>query len=150
MQTHVPQLWWLRLATFSLAALASASAAYWVLQWKTPAPASVGAPPVLAPARMLDPQAVARLLGGGQSAAAAPAAPSLASRLKLLGVVANQAHGGSALIAVDGKPARPFRVGAVVTDSLVLHSVGPRSAALATDRQAPVALTLELPKLGQP
>jgi general secretion pathway protein C len=153
MPSHHPsyRLWWLRLATFSLAALAAASAAFWLLKWTAPAPAS--ATPVLSAAGQVDPQAVARLLGGGQTAATPASGASLdtsASRFKLTGVVADRRSGGYALIAIDGKPAQPYRVGAPVDGALVLHSVAPRSAALAASVDAPVALTLELPALAQP
>ena len=102
MQTHPHHLWWLRIATFSLAALAAASAAYWVLKWIAAAPAGVAAAPVYAAPAQTDPQVVARLLGGGLAgAASAPQGTvpaSAASRFKLSGVVANRAQGGYALI----------------------------------------------------
>lgn len=154
MQTHAHNnIWWLRLATFSLAALAAASAAYWVLKWLG---ADAGQPTAAvlfsAPAQT-DPQVVARLLGGAQTGgAAAPgvALDNAASRFKLTGVVAERSSGGYALIAIDGKPAKPYRVGTPVDAGLVLHSVAPRSAALAASQDAPVSLTLELPKLSPP
>jgi general secretion pathway protein C len=76
------------------------------------------------------------------SGTAAPVA-SLSSRFVLTGVVADQSHSGAALIAVDGKPPKPFRVGANVDENLVLQSVDSRSAVLGSGG-APV-LTLELP-----
>jgi len=154
MHAHHPSysLWWLRIATLTLAALAAASAAFWVLKWTAtvPAPASAALPASIAAA---DPLAVARLLGGGQaSVAAAPTASpdTSASRFKLTGVVADRRTGGYAVIAIDGKPAQPYRVGARVDDALVLHSVAPRSAALAASVDAPVSIRLELPPLAQP
>lgn len=155
MHSHHPSysLWWLRIATFSLAALAAASAAFWVLKWTATAPVQTSAALVSSAVSLADPQAVARLLGGGQaSVAPAPGAPAgtAASRFKLTGVVADRLTGGYAVIAIDGKPAQPYRVGARVDDSLVLHSVAPRSAALAASVDAPVSLTLELPPLTQP
>jgi general secretion pathway protein C len=72
---------------------------------------------------------------------------SAASHFKLMGVVANRAHGGYALISVDGKPARPYQVGAALNDSLMLQSVAARSAALAARADGPVAFTLEMPVL---
>jgi len=148
MKTQSPSLWWLRIATFLLAALAAASAAYWVLKWS--APAATGAAPSAAlsfsRAAQTDPQVVARLLGGGQKTVVA-LVESAASRFKLMGVVANRAHGGYALISVDGKPARPYQVGAALNESLVLKSVAPRSAALAASAEAPVSFTLDLPVL---
>jgi len=153
MQTHpyTPSLglWWLRIATFSVAALAAASVAFWVLKWTATA-APTSAPVVFQETRPADPLAVARVLGGGQAGVAAGPAPvSAASRFKLTGVVANSANGGYALISVDGKPAKPYRVGAQVDDALVLHSVTARSAALAPRVDAPANITLDLPKLSQ-
>ena len=148
MKTQSLRLWWLRIATFLLAALAAASAAYWVLKWSAPASASSasGAALPLSRAAQTDPQVVARLLGGGQKTVVA-LVESAASRFKLMGVVANRAHGGTALISVDGKPARPYQVGAALSESLLLKSVAPRSAALAASADGPVSFTLELPVL---
>ncbi len=141
--------WWLRIATFLLAALAAASAAYWVLKWSAPA-ASVppAAPSVNAPSPA-DPQLVARLLGGGQVASATAVVDRTASRFKLSGVVASGANGGYALIATDGQTAKPYRVGAAVSDALILQSVAIRSAALGASLNAPAAFTLELPLLAR-
>ena len=153
MQTHSLNIWWLRIVTFSLAALAAASAADWVLKWIASAPRSQTSTPIFASPAQVDPQAVARALGGGRAAAVgAPdaAIDNAASRFKLTGVVADRARGGYALISVDGKPARPYRVGTAVSDALVLHSVAPRSAALAASVQAPVSITLDLPRLSPP
>ena len=148
MKTQSLHLWWLRIATFLLAALAAASAAYWALKWS--APAATGSAPSAALSfsrtAQTDPQVVARLLGGGQKTVLT-LVESAASRFKLMGVVANRAHGGYALIAVDGKPARPYQVGAALNESLVLKSVAPRSAALAASVDAPASFTLELPVL---
>jgi general secretion pathway protein C len=88
--------------------------------------------------------AVARLLGAAP--AVASAAPSLASRFTLIGVVASRSQKGAALIAVDGKPAKPFRVGAAIDEGIVLKSVEARRAVLAGADGSP-ALTLELPPL---
>ncbi len=150
MQTHALKLWWLRIATFLVAALAAASASYWVLKWTASSPASQTAELVFISPTPTDPQVVARLLGGGLTRVATVSGAPLegaASRFKLMGVVADRAHGGYALIAVDGKAAKSYRVGALVDDTLVLQSVAPRSAALATSAAAPVAFTLELPPL---
>lgn len=151
MQIHPHPLWWLRIATFSLAALAAASASYWVLKWVAMAPSGQALAVVFPSPDPTDPQAVARLLGGGQVGAPLVqpviAAPS---RFKLTGVVAGPRQQGYALISIDGQPAQPFRVGAPVGDALVLQSVTTRGAALAASLDAPKSLSLELPKLAQP
>ncbi len=147
MKTPTSSVWWLRIATFSVAALAAASAAYWVLKWSAGAPAAPGLAAAASSSRSVqsDPQLVARLLGGGQKAIAVALSDSAASRFKLMGVAALGASRGYALISVDGKPARPYGVGAAVNDSLVVRSVAPRSADLASRIDAPTSFTLELP-----
>ena len=67
--------------------------------------------------------------------------------MTLVGIVANAKNSGAALISLDGKPARPYRVGAKVDDGLVLKSVAPRRAMLASGPDAPESVTLELPAL---
>jgi general secretion pathway protein C len=52
--------------------------------------------------------------------------PEAASRFALSGVVADPSKQGAALIAIDGKAPRPFRVGSRVGDNYVLQSVGLR------------------------
>jgi len=52
---------------------------------------------------------------------------------------------GAALIAVDGKPAKPYRVGAVVADGLVLQSTQGRRVNLGASMDGPQTLVLELP-----
>lgn len=155
MQTHSPSpgRWSLRLVSFTLAALAAASATVWTLKGLAPPALPSPGNVILTEPHPADPLAVGRLLGGGQpSATAAPAMTedSAASHFKLTGVVAEQGQRGIALIAIDAQPAKPYRVGARVNETLVLHSITPRSAALAASQEAPVSVTLELPKLAQP
>ena len=150
MQTHAQNLWWLRMATFSLAALAAASASYWALKWTASPPAGPSAELIISGPTQVDPLVVTRLLGGGQTGAAAVVPDNAASRLKLIGVVADRLGRGYALIASADQPAKPYRVGARVNDTLVLQSVAPRSAALAASLDAPVSFTLELPPLKPP
>ena len=148
MLTPTPAPWTVRGATFALWALAAASVVYWGLKLggngsgvaaRVPPPRQVAA---------VDPAAIARLLGSTpMAAAAAPTAlPSLASRLQLVGVVAGvRSGGGAAVIAVDGKPAHPYRVGTSIEEGLVLQSVQGRRAVLAAQADGPALLTLELP-----
>ena len=91
----------------------------------------------------IDANAAARSLGA--QPVAEVAAPSLASRFQLVGVLTGGPFQGAALIAVDGKPAKPVRVGAVVAEGLVLQSTQGRRANLGASLQSPAALTLELP-----
>jgi general secretion pathway protein C len=129
-------------STFMLWGLVAASAVYWGTKLSNGAGTAPLAPAArTAPAA--DPAAVARLLGAAPAAAAAPA--SLSSRFNLLGIVSNPGHGGAALIAIDGKPAKPYRVGTAIEEGLVLQSVDPRRATLGATMDGPPAVTLELP-----
>ncbi len=140
MVTNSHSIWGVRLTTLVIWALAAASAAYWGLRLSASGPGltTAAAPPA---ASAPDAQAMARLLG----AVAAPV-PVASSRFALVGVLAGRSSGGgAALIAVDGKPAKPYRVGAVIDTGLVLQSLGPRQARLGTSAEGPASLTLEMP-----
>jgi general secretion pathway protein C len=151
---HRPQ--WIRFATFLVWLLAAASIVYWALQFvsgpSSPLSAAVAAPA----AATIDAQALAKGLGGGAAPAAsnpteagAAPGPLQAARFVLTGVVVQKsgASQGVALIAVDGKPPRPYRVGTNLTDGVVLHSVKAGKAMLTTSADAAPGLTLELPQL---
>lgn len=145
MVSNLHSRWTVAGATFVLWALVAASAVYWGLKLTSRAGSAAAAPIALRTPAPADPVAVARLLGASP-AAAAPVA-SLSSRFALVGVVASKSHKGAALIAVDGRPAKPFRVGAAVDQALVLQSVESRRAILAASADGPPVLTLELPAI---
>ena len=97
-----------------------------------------------------------RLFAAPAALAATPIAPQASSRFKLLGVMAPKvaaAEGaplhGLALIAIDGKPARAFPVGAHVDGEWVLQSVSARTASIGPEGGAVVA-QLEVPALPGP
>jgi len=132
--------------SFALWALVGISAVYWGLKLGgTGRSANVPVPPLRAVAPS-DPAALARLLGSAPSALPTALVPSLASRFQLVGVVAGiQSGAGAALIAVDGRPAKSFRVGASVAEGLVLQSVRGRQAMLGAAMGGPATVTLDLP-----
>lgn len=151
---------WIRLATFVMWLLAAGSLVYWALKFVSgpSAPSAVSAAPAPGTGQV-DAQALARGLGGGlpstpNSVAESPSTPVVSnissSRFQLTGVVLSR--GGSnrnsvALLAVDGKPPRPYRVGANLADGVVLHSVAPGKVMLASSSQAKPELVIELPKI---
>lgn len=140
--------WTVRGATFALWALAAGSVAFWALQLGGRSGVSTAPVPPPRAVAAGDPAAIARLLGGAP-AAVAPGGPvtSLSSRFQLVGVVAQErSGGGAAVLSVDGKPARPYRVGAMIEEGLVLQSVQGRTATLGAP-DGPARLTLELPPL---
>jgi general secretion pathway protein C len=65
----------------------------------------------------------------------------------LAGVVAGSFRTGAALISVDGRAAKPVRVGSLVDDGVMLQSVTARSAVLSSGDGASANFTLELPSL---
>jgi general secretion pathway protein C len=131
-----------RTASLAVWALVAFSAVAWGLRL-TRADIDIANPVAVPMSATPDLRTAARSLGA--LPAAAVAAPTLASRFQLLGVLSGGTSQGAALIAVDGKPARPYRVGRVVVDDLVLQSAQGRRVSLGPSVQGPATLTLELP-----
>ena len=142
-----------RLSALLVWGLAAASAVFWALRlFGSPLPV----PPqgqVVLPGNVLSGE-LSRLLGAAPVAAPATVvpAPDAAARFRLTGVVATRAARmatspaapGWALIAIDGKPARAFRVGEALDAGVMLRSVGLRSARLGAPDGAG-EFVLELP-----
>lgn len=91
----------------------------------------------------IDDAGVLRVLGAQPAVAAQ--APTLVSRFQLVGVLNGDADVGVALISVDGKPAKPYRVGKSVAEGLVVQSTLPKRVSLGVSADGPVTLTLDLP-----
>ena len=93
---------------------------------------------------------LSKLLGAAAVQASAAPVARADSRFKLVGVVAAPSPAATAqsvaVIAVDGKPARAFRVGAAVDGDTLLLAVRARSIDLGP-RGGPIAGTLELAPL---
>jgi general secretion pathway protein C len=146
----------LRLLMLLVWAGVAGSAVFWgtrLLAQPAPVPtqAAVAVPGVAAGADL------SRLLGAEPApatatASAEPVPPPEASRFQLLGVVAARQSArseGVALIAVDGKMPRAYRVGAVVDGVMVLQAVQARAVQLGPKGAAAV-VSLELPALPPP
>lgn len=137
----------MRAITVLVWALAAASVLYWGLRLSSSRGITL-APAQTVAATTVNPLAVARILGATAPTEAQAAAPiSLSSRFALQGVVAGSPGGGAALISVDGKPARPYRVGSSVEEGLILRSANARQATLAATPGGPALVTLEMPVL---
>jgi len=138
-----------RLSAFVIWALVAASAVFWGMRVVARAPA---APTHTVAAGDVGPQRadLTRLFGAPMVEAAPVAeAPAPApSRFQLTGVMAPRRPGGEgiALIAVDGKTPRAYRVGAPIDDELVIKSVSHRSVALGP-AQGDASVVLEMPPL---
>lgn len=145
-----------RLAAFVIWAAVAASIVFWAMRlWVKPA--AVPAHATLVSVAGAFKGDLSRLFGSE----AEPTVPTLGdapvaaenARFELIGVVAPHATAqraeGLALIALDDKPPRAYRVGAVVDGEMVLQSVHARGALLGPPGQ-PAQLTLELPALPPP
>lgn len=142
---YAPARWPSISATVVLWAAAAASIVFWGLRMATP---SDGArPPAVSTASALnvDSAAVARALGAQPVVERVVAAPDAASRFALLGVVADDTGRGAALIAVDGKPPRPYRVGATLAEGYVLQSLDARAVNIGGARGGSAVFSLKLP-----
>ncbi|RZI92408.1 MAG: hypothetical protein EOP78_13725 [Variovorax sp.] len=144
-QAYAPARWPAASSTVLLWGLAAASVIFWGMRLSAPsdliAPPAVTGGPIVAP----DSVALSRLLGGVPIEATVPVVPEASSRFALLGVVADGDRQGAALIAVDGKAARPFRVGSKVGEGYVLQAVTTRAATLGASVDSAPAFTLQLP-----
>jgi general secretion pathway protein C len=145
-----------RLSAFVIWSLVAATAVFWALRF------AASPPPVPAYAVAVGKSVVVRgdltrLFGAPPRLVASSGATVEApSRFKLVGVMAPKSPAaqaepgnGVALIAVDGKPAKAFAVGARLDSNLVLQSVGLRTASLGPAQGARSVL-LELPALAAP
>ncbi|MCY7305235.1 MAG: general secretion pathway protein C [Rhodoferax sp.] len=149
--------WVPRILSFAVWAAAAYSASYWVLlhSGTDNTPGVAGSSVATAAPGSAD--SLERIFGRTAiapvvlaSAPAAPAAPGIdpASRFALTGVVASRGNTGLALLSVDGKAARPFRVGSQVDSSFKLSAVAGRSATLVPDDGGPT-VTISLPVSGR-
>jgi general secretion pathway protein C len=123
-----------RWSTFVVWALVAAGALLWGLKLFVAGPPLPPRTTVAATAPVARGD-LSRLLGvEAPEPAVAVNEPAPDARYQLVGVVTpramNAAREGLALIAVDGKPAKAFRVGAVVDGDTVLKTVAARGATL--------------------
>jgi len=134
----------LRVTSLLVWAVVAYSAVVFALQWGdgVPVEAVVAGSEQKQVSPDVDALAVSKALGG---AAVQSASASLASRFVLVGVMDGGPSQGVALISVNGKPAKPYRVGQTVSDGFVLVGTGPKKAELGPHLGAAATLLLELP-----
>jgi len=137
-------LTFLRLTSLLVWAVVAYSAVVFGLQWGggEPVDAVVAGSEQKQFSPDVDSLSVSKALGVApvQSASA-----SLASRFVLVGVMDGGPSQGVALISVDGKPAKPYRLGQTVSDGLVVVGTGPKKAELGPQLGVASSLVLELP-----
>jgi general secretion pathway protein C len=144
-------IWMIRLTTLSLWGIAAGSAAFWSLQQVG---THAGSPPKVLDTTSselsLQPptQQVALALGAKEANGATDEGTLAAAqaRFQLVGVLAQAAWGhkqGVALLSVDGKPAKPYRIGVAIEDGFEVTALTPRTVSIGSKGTA--AFTLELP-----
>jgi general secretion pathway protein C len=139
-----------RLLAFLVWAAVAATTVFWGLRLfvRSPAP-----PPQTVGATMEESRGDLTRVLGGAPVEAGPAPVQASNRFKLVGVVAPRPgtppRVGVALIAVDDKPARAYRVGAPIDERLVVQSVDARSVSIGPRGEA-AEVQLELPPLPPP
>ena len=156
-----------KLCAFLIWALVSAVAVFWGLKLLVQGPSVPTNALAVANANLASMGDLGGLMGSAQAATMTPqAAPlDITSRLRLLGVMAPRAFNNSgsqgtkrqryldlnglALIQVDDKLPRAFKVGSVVEGEWFLRSVGLRSATLGSTTNPSLKATLEVPRLEQ-
>jgi general secretion pathway protein C len=142
--------WW----TGGVWALAAGSALVWAFKVFVTPPAAPPHTQTAAPTVALRGD-LTRLLGADPPppVVAATPEPVADARFQLVGVVSPRspraAKEGLALIAIDGRPPKAFRVGAVVEGSTVLQSVAAKGVTLGP-RDGAAAVALNLTPLAPP
>lgn len=136
--------WTLRVFTLLIWLLVGLCAAYWAFKFVTTKPVEATAA-LAAPTGVVDSKAVGKLLGATDAVAGKTANTPASTKFVLFGLASSAGGQGVALIALDGKPAKPYRVGSAVADDLLLKSISKTGVMLATSLQAPDGVTLELP-----
>jgi general secretion pathway protein C len=124
---------------------ATASVVFWVLNY--PRGSAISGPSQVQTADLSSsgPSSAHLARAWGAQAPAPEVNIAQTTRFELLGVVAGASGLGSALIAVDGQPPRPFKVGQTVTEGLVLQSLERQKAQLGVSTASTAAFTLTRP-----
>ncbi len=118
---------------------------YWAMKFVTGKPVNA-AFAATTPAVVLDTQAIAKLLGAHDSAAEQPVTSATSSNYALFGLAMEKSGRGFALIATDGQPAKPYRVGSNVSEEWVLKSISRTDVILAASMDAANGMKLDLPE----
>ena len=145
MSGPIPNRLVLHVATLSVWLLAVGAATYWVLHLNKGRSASNAPTATAAKVETVDAGSLGRILGATAPQAAAPVSAS--NRFSLKGVVSGALGKEAALIVIDDKPARAFRVGSAIEDGLILQSATARQVTLSATPNGPPLMTLDMPPL---
>lgn len=136
--------WTASLGSLLLWAIVAASALYWLLS----AP-RIGSDTSAAPVPQhlhSNPQQLARLLGAAATNSNTPTStdtPTVADRVQLRGVIAQNDQQGVAILSIDNAAFQPYKSGQDVLDGWQVQSVSGRTATLTKGKQS---FSVELPE----
>ena len=144
MKTRLAASWSLRLITLAVWLVAVLCGAYWAFKFVAAKPVNANTA-ASTPAIVVDSAAVAKLLGAIDNVAEKQTITPASSNYALFGLAMEKSGRGVALIATDGKPAKPYRVGSKVADGWVLKSISRTDVILAASMDAADGMKLDLP-----
>jgi general secretion pathway protein C len=144
MKTRLAPSWSLRLITLAVWLVAALCVAYWAFKFVSVKPVNANMA-ASTPAIVVDSAAVAKLLGAIDNVAEKQTIVPASSNYALFGLAMEKSGMGVALIATDGKPAKPYRVGSKVADGWVLKSISRTDVILAASMDAVDGMKLDLP-----
>ena len=144
MKTRLAPSWSLRLITLAVWLVAVLCGAYWAFKFVAVKPINANLA-ASTPAIVVDSAAIAKLLGAIDTVAEKSTITPASSNYALFGLAMEKSGRGVALIATDGKPAKPYRVGSKVNDEWVLKSISRTDAILAVAMDAADGMKLDLP-----
>lgn len=139
--------WLLRLITTTIWLVVALFAAFWAMKFIKARSVSAS-PAMIVPQASVDSAAIGKILGVDSLSRNKSVSIESSANLALFGVASTAAGGGVALISTDGKPAKPYRIGGKVTDTLTLKSVSRTEVKLSTANSEAEVVSLAI-QVGQ-
>jgi general secretion pathway protein C len=140
-----PNYWALSIITLCVWSAVGLSVAYWVNKRVFVKPSEVDLD--VSQANLpVDSKAIAKLLGASDSEVVEPTSTALKNTFVLFGLARSANGQGVALISLDGKPAKPYKLGSLVVDDLTLKTISTNTVMLAISDKATDGISLELTK----
>jgi len=143
--------WLVRMVTLTVWMCALLCAVYWGLKFTKTNQISATAAAIV-PAKVAETQAVAQFLGVYGASERRQFVASGSTNLVLQGIANTDAGGGVALIAVEGKPAKAYRVGSEITEMWKLKSLSRTGAILVSSKsnaeELPLTIQAKQPTTG--
>lgn len=141
--SNIRNPWMLLLFTAAIWVVVALFGVYWTMKFVKSGNVSASIA-MIVPQASVDSSALGKLLGVDPLAGNNSLSTESSVNLALFGVASTSAGGGIALISTDGKPAKPYRIGGKVTDTLTLKSVSRTEVKLATANSETEVISLAI------